>query len=84
MSTSSSFAFVQFEIYSSIDSSKTIDNPPEVSNIHRLFLKLNRFICKLTTGSSRAVMCTVNHRAGVGLQVYTNLSFNAKGTEVHL
>ena len=38
------FGFHSSEIYS-IDSSKMIDNPPEVSNFNRLYLKLNRFIC---------------------------------------
>ena len=38
------FCFHSFEIYS-IDSSKMMGNPPEVSNLNRLFLKLNRFIC---------------------------------------
>jgi hypothetical protein len=38
--------FHSFEVYFSIDSSKTIGNTPEVSNFNRwLFLKLNRFIC---------------------------------------
>ena len=38
--------FHSFEVYSSIDSSKMIgDSLAEVSNFHRLFLKLNRFIC---------------------------------------
>ena len=39
------FCFHSFEVYSSIDSSKTIGNSPEVSNFNRLFLKLNWFIC---------------------------------------
>ena len=34
-----------FEVYSFIDSSKMINNSPEVSNFNRLFLKLNQFIC---------------------------------------
>jgi hypothetical protein len=37
--------FPLFEVYSSIESSKMIGNPFEVSNFDRLFLKLNRFIC---------------------------------------
>ena len=37
------FFFHSVEIYS-IDSSKMIGNPPEVSNFNRLFLKLNQFI----------------------------------------
>ena len=38
------WCFHSFEVYS-IDSSKTIDEFPEVLNFNRLFLKLNRFIC---------------------------------------
>ena len=38
------FCFHSFDVYS-IDSSKMIGNPPEVSNFNWLFLKLNRFIC---------------------------------------
>ena len=37
--------FYSFGIYS-IDSSKMVSNSPEVFNFNRLFLKLNRFICK--------------------------------------
>ena len=35
----------RLEIYSYIDSSRVVGNSPEVSNLNRLFLKLNRFVC---------------------------------------
>ena len=38
------FCFHSFEVYSSINSSKMIGNSREVSNFHRLLLKLNRFM----------------------------------------
>ena len=46
------FCFHSIEIYSSIDSSKTISNSIELSNFNRLFLKLNQFICNYITVSS--------------------------------
>jgi hypothetical protein len=36
--------FHSCEVYSSIDSSKVIDNSPEVSNFNQLFLELHQFI----------------------------------------
>ena len=38
------FCFHSFEIYS-IDSSKMINNFPEVSNFNQVVFKLNQFIC---------------------------------------
>ena len=45
--TSSGFdAFHTFGVYSTVDSSTMLGNPPAVlMNFNRLFLKLNRFIC---------------------------------------
>ena len=44
MLTSSGFAYIYLEVYS-IDSSQMISKFPEVLNLNRLFLELNRFIC---------------------------------------
>ena len=38
------FCFHSFEVYPSLDSSKMIGNPPEVSNSNCFFLKLKRSI----------------------------------------